>query len=71
MTSAALPISHYPHCCYCYVQVSGFQVAAQPTIYVLDTPGVMMPAVPSDEIGFKLALAGEQSSEAKVAVSVE
>ncbi|KAF6264356.1 P-loop containing nucleoside triphosphate hydrolase protein [Scenedesmus sp. NREL 46B-D3] len=39
-------------------QVSGFQVAAEPPIYVLDTPGVMMPAVPSDEVGFKLALAG-------------
>uniref|UniRef100_A0A383VII8 CP-type G domain-containing protein n=1 Tax=Tetradesmus obliquus TaxID=3088 RepID=A0A383VII8_TETOB len=39
-------------------QVSGFQVAAQPPIYVLDTPGVMMPAIPSDEVGFRLALAG-------------
>jgi ribosome biogenesis GTPase A len=44
----------------CCPQVSGFQVAAQPPIYVLDTPGVMMPAVPSDEVGFKLALAGAQ-----------
>lgn len=39
-------------------QVAGFQVSAEPCVYMLDTPGIMMPAVPSDEVGFRLALAG-------------
>eukprot|EP00775_Hariotina_reticulata_P004201 gene4201-4449_t len=39
-------------------QINGFQVCNQPLTYVLDTPGIMMPAVPSDEVGLKLALAG-------------
>jgi ribosome biogenesis GTPase A len=39
-------------------QVAGFQVATAPDVYVLDTPGVMLPAVPSDEVGLRLALAG-------------
>jgi ribosome biogenesis GTPase A len=39
-------------------QVAGFQVSAEPDIYMLDTPGIMVPAVPSDEVGYRLALAG-------------
>jgi ribosome biogenesis GTPase A len=39
-------------------QVAGFQVSAEPCVYMLDTPGIMMPAVPSDEVGLRLALAG-------------
>lgn len=40
-------------------QVSGFQVCADPVTYVLDTPGIMVPNIPSDNVGFRLALAGE------------
>lgn len=40
-------------------QVAGFQVSAEPDVYMLDTPGIMVPAVPSDEVGYRLALAGE------------
>lgn len=39
-------------------QVAGFQVSAEPCAYMLDTPGIMIPAIPSDEVGFRLALAG-------------
>jgi ribosome biogenesis GTPase A len=39
-------------------QVAGFQVSAEPCVYVLDSAGVMVPAVPSDEVGLRLALAG-------------
>eukprot|EP00879_Flechtneria_rotunda_P010855 GHRR01011344.1.p3 GENE.GHRR01011344.1~~GHRR01011344.1.p3 ORF type:complete len:111 (+),score=28.65 GHRR01011344.1:1340-1672(+) len=44
--------------------IAGFQVASQ-----LDTPGIMMPAVPADELGFKLALAGELCSIAVATTS--
>lgn len=39
-------------------QVAGLQVCAEPAVYVLDSPGIMVPAVPSDEVGYRLALAG-------------
>jgi len=38
--------------------VAGFQVSASPCVYLLDSPGIMLPAVPSVEAGFRLALAG-------------
>jgi ribosome biogenesis GTPase A len=41
------------------MQINGFQVCDKPLTYVLDTPGIMMPAVPSDEVGLKLVLAGD------------
>lgn len=34
------------------------QIAHQPSIYVLDTPGVLVPSIPDIETGLKLALAG-------------
>ena len=34
------------------------QIAHQPIIYVLDTPGVLVPSIPDIETGLKLALAG-------------
>ena len=34
------------------------QIAQQPSIYVLDTPGVLVPSIPDIETGLKLALAG-------------
>lgn len=40
-------------------QVLGFQVCSEPCVYMLDSPGIMIPRIPSDEVGFKLALAGE------------
>eukprot|EP00897_Mesotaenium_endlicherianum_P009144 jgi/Mesen1/8258/ME000445S07397 len=36
--------------------VSSFKVAEKPSLYVLDTPGVMVPRVASVEVGLKLAL---------------
>ena len=34
------------------------QIAHQPIIHVLDTPGVLVPSIPDIETGLKLALAG-------------
>ncbi|KAJ7972205.1 mitochondrial GTPase 1-like [Quillaja saponaria] len=38
--------------------IAGFKIAHQPSIYVLDTPGVLIPSIPDIETGLKLALAG-------------
>ena len=35
-----------------------FQIAHKPSIYVLDTPGVLVPSISDIETGLKLALAG-------------
>lgn len=34
------------------------QIAQRPSIYVLDTPGVLVPSIADIETGLKLALAG-------------
>ncbi|KAA3465247.1 short integuments 2, mitochondrial-like [Gossypium australe] len=41
-----------------YLVLTNLQIAHQPSIYVLDTPGVLVPNIPNIEIGLKLALAG-------------
>lgn len=38
--------------------ISGYKIAHHPSIYVLDTPGVLVPSIPDIETGLKLALAG-------------
>ncbi|KAM1948488.1 hypothetical protein ACFX15_008668 [Malus domestica] len=38
--------------------IAGFKIAHQPSIYVLDTPGVLVPSIPNIETGLKQALAG-------------
>ncbi|KAL3370560.1 hypothetical protein AABB24_007554 [Solanum stoloniferum] len=38
--------------------IVGYKIAHQPSIYVLDTPGVLVPSIPGIETGLKLALAG-------------
>lgn len=38
--------------------IAGFKIAHKPSIYVLDTPGVLVPSIPDVETGLKLALAG-------------
>ncbi|KAL6534644.1 Short integuments 2, mitochondrial [Orobanche gracilis] len=38
--------------------IAGFKIAHQPSIYVLDTPGVLVPSIPNIETGLKLAAAG-------------
>ncbi|XP_050230594.1 short integuments 2, mitochondrial [Mercurialis annua] len=38
--------------------IAGYKIANQPSIYVLDTPGVLVPSIPDIETGLKLALAG-------------
>ncbi|KAJ0098972.1 hypothetical protein Patl1_20475 [Pistacia atlantica] len=38
--------------------IAGFKIAHRPSIYVLDTPGVLVPSIPDIETGLKLALAG-------------
>ncbi|KAL8142964.1 hypothetical protein V2J09_015996 [Rumex salicifolius] len=38
--------------------IAGFKVAQHPSIYVQDTPGVLVPNIPNIETGLKLALAG-------------
>ncbi|XP_066374802.1 short integuments 2, mitochondrial isoform X3 [Miscanthus floridulus] len=38
--------------------IAGYKIATQPSIYVLDTPGVLVPSIPDMETGLKLALTG-------------
>ncbi|XP_051143217.1 short integuments 2, mitochondrial isoform X3 [Andrographis paniculata] len=38
--------------------IAGFKIAHRPSIYVLDTPGVLVPSIPDIETGLKLAAAG-------------
>ncbi|KAK7244563.1 hypothetical protein RIF29_39387 [Crotalaria pallida] len=38
--------------------IAGFKIAQKPSIYVLDTPGVLVPSISDIETGLKLALAG-------------
>ncbi|KAA0056164.1 short integuments 2 [Cucumis melo var. makuwa] len=38
--------------------IAGYKIAHQPSIYVLDTPGVLVPSIQDTETGLKLALAG-------------
>ncbi|XP_061357736.1 short integuments 2, mitochondrial isoform X2 [Gastrolobium bilobum] len=38
--------------------IAGFKIANKPSIYVLDTPGVLVPSISDIETGLKLALAG-------------
>ncbi|KAF5747973.1 mitochondrial ribosome-associated GTPase 1-like [Tripterygium wilfordii] len=44
--------------------IAGFKIAHQPSIYVLDTPGVLVPSIPDIETGLKLALAGSVKDSA-------
>ncbi|GLI65434.1 hypothetical protein VaNZ11_008799 [Volvox africanus] len=39
-------------------QLGGFKVCRSPLLYVLDTPGVLPPALPDEEVAVRLALAG-------------
>ncbi|CAN6823086.1 hypothetical protein Bca4012_028540 [Brassica carinata] len=38
--------------------IAGFKIAHRPSIYVLDSPGVLVPNIPDIETGLKLALSG-------------
>ncbi|XP_055807178.1 short integuments 2, mitochondrial-like isoform X2 [Solanum dulcamara] len=38
--------------------IAGFKIAHRPSVYVLDSPGVLVPTIPDIETGLKLALAG-------------
>ncbi|KAJ4977071.1 hypothetical protein NE237_002177 [Protea cynaroides] len=38
--------------------IAGFKIAHKPSIYVLDTPGVLVPSIPDIETGLKLAVTG-------------
>ncbi|KAJ4706367.1 mitochondrial GTPase 1-like [Melia azedarach] len=38
--------------------IAGFKIAHRPSIYVLDTPGVLVPSISNIETGLKLALTG-------------
>lgn len=38
--------------------IAGYKIASRPSIYVLDTPGVLVPSIPDIETGLKLALTG-------------
>ncbi|XP_078433036.1 P-loop containing nucleoside triphosphate hydrolases superfamily protein [Wolffia australiana] len=38
--------------------IAGFKIAIKPSIYVLDTPGVLVPSIAGIETGLKLALTG-------------
>ncbi|CAN8317875.1 unnamed protein product [Cochlearia groenlandica] len=38
--------------------IAGFKIAHRPSIYVLDSPGVLVPSIPDIETGLKLALSG-------------
>ncbi|GIL93277.1 hypothetical protein Vretimale_19666 [Volvox reticuliferus] len=39
-------------------QLGGFKVCHSPLLYVLDTPGVLPPALPDEDVAVRLALAG-------------
>ncbi|DBA72918.1 TPA: hypothetical protein ACH3X2_009875 [Trebouxia sp. C0005] len=38
--------------------IAGFQVGERPTAFLMDTPGVMLPNVPNEQTGMRLALTG-------------
>jgi len=38
--------------------IAGYKITHQPSIYVLETPGVLVPSIPDVETEQKLALAG-------------
>ncbi|KAL6987175.1 Short integuments 2, mitochondrial [Sarracenia purpurea var. burkii] len=38
--------------------IAGYKISHKPSIYILDTPGVLVPSIPDIETGLKLALAG-------------
>ncbi|XP_042513885.1 short integuments 2, mitochondrial [Macadamia integrifolia] len=38
--------------------IAGFKIAHKPSIYVLDTPGILVPSIPDIETGLKLAVTG-------------
>ncbi|KAH9315929.1 hypothetical protein KI387_024556, partial [Taxus chinensis] len=38
--------------------IAGFKIAHRPSIYVLDTPGILVPNIPDIDTGLKLALTG-------------
>ncbi|GFY98205.1 P-loop containing nucleoside triphosphate hydrolases superfamily protein [Actinidia rufa] len=38
--------------------IAGYKIAHKPSIYVLDSPGVLVPSIPDIETGLKLALTG-------------
>ncbi|PVH63398.1 hypothetical protein PAHAL_2G020400 [Panicum hallii] len=42
--------------------IAGYKIASQPSIYVLDTPGVLVPSIPDMETGLKLALTVKDSA---------
>ncbi|CAN0907811.1 Short integuments 2, mitochondrial [Linum grandiflorum] len=44
--------------------IAGYKIAHQPSIYVLDTPGVLVPSIPDIETGLKLALSGSVKDSA-------
>ncbi|XP_074320496.1 short integuments 2, mitochondrial [Silene latifolia] len=44
--------------------IAGFKIAHRPSIYVLDTPGVLVPSIPDIETGLKLAAAGSVKDSA-------
>lgn len=44
--------------------IAGYKIAHQPSIYVLDTPGVLVPSIPDIETGLKLAAAGSVKDSA-------
>ncbi|OQR87216.1 GTPase [Achlya hypogyna] len=45
------------------VRTDIFKVNESPAIYVMDTPGVMLPNIPSPDVGLKLALTGAIKDE--------
>ncbi|KAL5745623.1 hypothetical protein ACOSP7_026769 [Xanthoceras sorbifolium] len=44
--------------------IAGYKIAHRPSIYVLDTPGVLVPSISDIETGLKLALAGSVKDSA-------
>ncbi|KAK4583674.1 hypothetical protein RGQ29_021697 [Quercus rubra] len=50
--------------CYCRPtpsvtqDIAGYKIAHQPSIYILETPGVLVPSIPNIETELKLAFAG-------------
>jgi len=42
---------------------AGFRVGTSPSIYVIDSPGVMIPTIENDEVGLRLAATGAIKEE--------
>ena len=46
-----------------------FQISESPTVYIYDTPGIMLPHIPNMDVGMKLALCGSEANSFSVIIT--